>query len=83
MEDLCCIELRYIEKLIEPAGELCMIRAKTGILVASSTILREHKLQRVVSEMCFRLGWKPLVYRRIVEDQKPSIRNRHVLHVLS
>jgi len=62
---IVCVELRYnkresvCDSFSAPGSPL------TGSFVISSTVLRTNSLQRIVVEMCNRLGWVPLVFMRV------------------
>ena len=72
IDNIVCIELRYMKQ--GRPGELSPVSsAFTGSLVVSSTVLGSNCLQRIVCEMCARLGWVPLVYQKV---DLPGIRAR-------
>ena len=72
IDNIVCIELRYMKQ--GKQGELSPVSsALTGSLVVSSTVLGSSCLQRIVCEMCARLGWVPLVYQKV---DLPSLQAR-------
>jgi len=64
MEKIVTVELCY-QKQVAIESFSAPSRYMTGVMLISSTILREHTLQKVVCEWCQRVGWVPLVYRCI------------------
>ena len=70
MGDIVCVEVQYEQLRFEYKDYgLGKVVRRTGAFIISSNIFRQSSLQKIVSDMCFRLRWKPLVYRRIPDDQ--------------
>lgn len=71
--NLVCVELKYQDNTWDFKEGIFKgpSPAKTGVLVMSSTITKSGKLQQVVCQMCFRMGWTPLVYRIVEETPSP------------
>lgn len=81
LEKLVCVELKYskLEMIGKFAGPSPVL---TGSLVLSSTVVAGQSLQKIVCEMCYRLGWVPLIYQQLPVISSPE-RSARALAALS
>lgn len=70
IENLVCVQLSY--RTVEPPNfDGQGVKVRSAVLVLSSTVLEAGRLSRIVSDMCNRLNWEPLLYRSVEPSQKP------------
>lgn len=81
LENLVCVEVKYskLEMIGKFSGPSPVLN---GSLVLSSTVLAAHSLQKIVCEMCYRLGWVPLIYQQLPVISSPE-RSARALVALS
>lgn len=83
IQGIVCVQVKYTElRLGEGLPFFTPGPVKTHEFIISSNVLRDSSLQKIVCEMCARLAWLPVVYRRI-EDYQYRTDSGRVLAALS